>query len=126
MLRKWAAPRRPREHYTTKVGADPGKCVNAGQAIRRNRRCDAARMPKNSVTMCRVATSCMKQGKKEKFSFRRGGAVHAPLPDQRAQRRRLERLVQHCHIERARLVAHLRAAVGGDENRLQIRPKAGA
>ena len=38
--------------------------------------------------------------------LRRGDPLHAPLRHQRAQRRRLERLVQHLDVLRARLVAH--------------------
>ena len=43
--------------------------------------------------------------------FRRRHAQHAPLRQQRAQRRRLDRLVQHLDALRARLLAH-RAASG--------------
>ena len=43
--------------------------------------------------------------------------LHAPLRDQRAQRGRLERLVQQMRAFGARFLAHGRRAVGGDQDR---------
>ena len=59
-------------------------------------------------------------------SFRRRHALHAPLCDQRAQRRRLERLVEHLDVARARFLAHMRRAVGGDQDRRQVGAEAPA
>ena len=58
--------------------------------------------------------------------LRRRHPRHAPLRDQRAQRRRLERLVQHLDVARARFLAHRRRAVGGDQDRRQVRAEAPA
>ena len=58
--------------------------------------------------------------------LRRRHAQHAPLREQRAQRRRLERLVQHLDALRARLLAHRRRAVGGDQDRRQVAAEARA
>ena len=52
--------------------------------------------------------------------LRRRHPQHAPLRQQRAQRRRLDRLVQHLDALRARLLAHRRRAVGGDQDRRQV------
>src|SRR5262249_60478939 len=43
-----------------------------------------------------------------------------PLREERAQRRRLERLVEHLNVARAGVLAHARAAVGGDQDRRQF------
>ena len=53
-------------------------------------------------------------------SLRRGDPLHPPLRHQRAQRRGLERLAQHLNVVLARLVAHVRRAVGGDQDRRQV------
>ena len=44
----------------------------------------------------------------------------APLREQRAQRRRLDRLVEHLDAVRPRLLAHVRAPVGGDEDGREV------
>ena len=102
----------------------PGKCVNREQQITENRRCDAVRIAENPVAPCRVATSCMRAPKKEKFHSAAATPCmrHCPISARNAAR--LERLVQHRHVSGARGLAYLRIAVGGDENRWQIRPAA--
>src|SRR5439155_24629327 len=48
--------------------------------------------------------------------FRGRDALDAPLRQQRAQGRRLERLMEHLDVVGARLLPHARAAVGGDQD----------
>ena len=57
---------------------------------------------------------------KRRDLLRRRHPLHAPLREQRAQRRRLDRLVEHLDAVGARLLAHVRAAVGGDQDRGQV------
>ena len=54
----------------------------------------------------------------------RRDALHPPLRHQRAQRRRLDRLVEHMHAFGARLLAHMRRAVGGDQDRRDVAARA--
>ena len=60
------------------------------------------------------------RGSEEDRHSLRGHALHAPLRDQRAQRRGLDRLVEHLDAGGAGLLAHARRAVGGDQDRRQV------
>ena len=63
-----------------------------------------------------------------KFSLllRRHHLLRAPLPEHGAQRGRLHRLVQHRNVLLARRGAHVRAAVGGDQDRRNVLAEAAA
>ena len=77
----------------------------------------AAKIEAGQWPQARAAKSCL---------LRRRHRCDAPLRQQRAQRRRPDRLVQHLDIARARFLAHARAAVGGDEDRRQVGAEAPA
>ena len=57
--------------------------------------------------------------------LRRRDPLHAPLCQQRAQCGRLDRLVEHLNVVGARLLAHVRAAIGGDQDGREIGGRSG-
>ena len=66
-------------------------------------------------------------GRSTEFLLRRRHPLHAPLRQQRAQRRRLDRLVEHLHVLASRASSRTAGdAVGGDQDGRQIGAEAPA
>ena len=73
-----------------------------------------------------MAAAALRSSSEASTLLRRRHALHAPLREQRAQRRRLERLVAAPGCRARALPRAPRAAVGGDQDRRQVGAEAPA